>query len=246
LEDDFLIRAWRWERSVARRHKGAELGRVALRSFALTAAAFLMYGAILAGISFYVLRDQPARYGAVAVALALVESTIASIGLGVVGGVGAAMKHGLASLHLGQWLVRLIFERLLGITAAQEAGERTDRIAGTLEAIPLAQAEAALTSAVQGVVAADNQGGWLRRQVQTRLVELIRKLTLAKFRSEGSAQGGIDLLAVGEGLEQSIDGALEQRISRVTQLWTALVALGLPLLVGLQTWAVMLLLGTRA
>jgi hypothetical protein len=89
------------------------------------------------------------------------------------------------------------------------------------------------------------QGGWLRRTIQAKLLEAVRKYTLARFREEGAKHGGVDLLKMKEELERTVDDALVQRLCGGLRLWTVLVIVGLPLVVAIQTWGLLLLLHAK-
>jgi hypothetical protein len=223
----------------------ASLAWVALRSFMGTLLVFMFAGLVLAGLSYYFLRDHHWIYGAIGVALALIESVGTGIIFGAKRAGAMAMAHALGSLRLGRSLVRLVFERMLGVAEADEFGERGGRIARSLERLPLAQAAQLLDSAVLSLAGEAEQAGWLRRTIRARLVEIVRKYTLARFRAEGAKHGGIDLLKLKEELEQTVDDALVQKVRGALRLWTALVIVGLPFVVAAQTWLLLLLLRSK-
>lgn len=223
----------------------ASLAWVALRTFLSTLLVLTLTGVVLAALSYYFLRDQHWIYGAIAVVVALIESVATGVVLGFKRAVALAVAHGLGSLRLGRSLVRLVFERMLGVAGEKEIGERGGRIVQGLERIPLAQAEQLLTSAVRNVTGDATTGGWLRRKIQGRLLEMVRKYTLARFREEGARHGGIDLLTLKVELEQTVDDRLVQKVRGGLRLWTALVVLGLPLVVAVQTWIIILLLHSK-
>ncbi len=210
------------------------LAWVAFRSFVGTLCLATLGGVVLAGLSCYFLREHPWFYGVLAAALALGESVTAGCVLGAKRAVMSAVAHGLGTLRLGRSFVRLIFERMAG----GAEGEASGRIARGLERLPFAQAEALLSRAVRNVMGDAEQGGWLRRRIRTHLLEHVRKFTLARFREEGAQQGGIDLLKVKEELELTADDALVQKVRGGLQLATALVIIGLPVVVAVQTWAI--------
>jgi hypothetical protein len=223
----------------------ASLAWVALRSFMGTLLVFMFAGLVLAGLSYYFLRDHHWVYGAITVALALIESVGTGIVLGAKRAGAMAMAHALGSLRLGRSLVRLVFERMLGVAEADELGERGGRIARSLERLPLAQAAQLLDSAVLSLAGEAEQAGWLRRKIRARLMEVVRKYTLARFRAEGAKHGGIDLLKLKEELEQTVDEALVQKVRGALRLWTALVIVGLPFVVAAQTWLILMLIHSK-
>ncbi|MBN9522190.1 hypothetical protein J0H58_27340 [bacterium] len=223
----------------------AGLARVALRSFAATVFVVTSVGVVLAGLSYYVLRDEHWVYGAIAVTIALVESVATGLVLGVKRAVVTAVAHGLGELRLGRSLVRRVFERVLGVAAGTEFGERGGTLARGLERLPLARAEELLSGAVRDVTGEAGQGGWLRRMVQAQLFRAVQKYTLSRFREEGAAHGGVDLLKVKDELEQTVDEALVRTVRGGLRLWTALVIVALPTAVAVQTWVIILLLHAK-
>lgn len=220
----------------------ASLVFVALRSFVGTILVMILAGGVLAGLSCYFLREYQWFYGAGAVAVVIIESVTIGCVLGAKRAMIMAVSHGLGTLRLGRSLVRVIFERMLGIAEDEAVGQRGGRIVRGVEQLPLAQADELLSNTVRGMAGDTEQGGWLRRKIRTRLLEAIRKLTLSRFREEDAKHGGIDLLKVKEELEQKVDDVLVQKVRGGLRLWTALVVIGLPVLVAMQTYVVILML----
>lgn len=216
----------------------ATLTWVALRSFAGTIFLLAVIGIWLAGVSYYVLSEQNWLYAFIAAVVAMIESLSAGVVLGVKRAMVLALVHGLATLKLGRSLVNLVFDRMLAASADSHVGT----IARELERIPLAQAETMLSGAVNAIMGDISQSGWLRRQIQRRLLDAIRRYTLARFREEGATHGGIDLRRVRDEMKTSIDHALIQKLRGGLRLWTALVILVLPLVVATQIWVVLMLL----
>jgi hypothetical protein len=218
----------------------ARLGWVAVRSFALTLAILTVLGFGLAGLAYYVLRDAP-LYGAIAALVAVVEAVTAGVVLGGKGAMVMALAEGLRVLGLGRLTVRLVFERMLGLDHGQH-GERGGALTRSLERLPIRQAEHALREAVNGLVAAPGEGGWLRRKLRQQLLRLVEKYTLARFREEDARHGGIDLVRVQAELEGRVDQLLVAKVRGGLALWTAAVAIGLPLAVAVQTYLFIALL----
>ncbi len=216
----------------------ATLVLVALRSFATTLLMLALAGVVLAGVSYYALREHHWLYAAIAAVVAMMEALSAGVVLGVKRAVVLALVHGLGTLKLGRSLVNLVFDRMLGASAESHVGT----IARGLQRIPLAQAETMLNSAINAVMGDISQAGWLRRKIQGKLLDAIRKYTLARFREEEATRGGIDLRKVRDELQTSVDDALIQKLRGGLRVWTALVILVLPLVVAAQTWAVLMLL----
>ena len=219
----------------------ASLAWVALQSFVGTIFVLTLAGGVLAGLSYYFLREHHWHYGVIAAAVALIESVTTGFILGAKRAMVGAMAHGLGALRLGRSFVRLVSERMLGVARGEEVGERGDRITLGLERLPLARAEELLSGAVRDVTGDAEEGGWLRRKIQARLLEAVRKYTLAQFREEGAKHGGIDLLKMKEELEQTVDDALVQKVRGGLRPWTALVIIGLPFVVAVQTWLLIML-----
>ena len=220
----------------------ATLAWVALRSFVGTFLAFMLIGSVSAGLSYYFLRDHGWLWGLTAVAVALVESVALGVILGAKQAMVGALAHGLGKLHLGRSFVGLVFERMLPLDGSSEGGDRGGPVSRRLERLPLAQAEQLLSAAILAVAGDAERCGWLRRKIRDRLLEVVRRYTLARFRDEESAHGGIDLLRAKEELEQSADEALIRKVRQGLMLWTVLAVIGLPLVVAAQTWAAVLLL----
>lgn len=223
----------------------ASLAWVAVRSFVGTLFVLTLLGAVLAGLSYYFLREYPWFYGWIGAVLALIESVVIGFVLGTKRAVAMVVAQGLGSLRLGRSLVRLVFERMLGVAEGEDFGERGGRIARGLERLPVAQADELLSTAVRGVTGEAAQAGWLRRTIQAKLLEAVRKYTLARFREEGAKHGGVDLLKMKEELEQTVDDALVRKLCGGLRLWTVLVLIGLPLVVAIQTWILILLLHAK-
>jgi hypothetical protein len=223
----------------------ASLAGVALRSFVSTLLALTLAGVVLAGLSYYFLREHHRVYGAIAAAVALTESVTAGVVFGAKRAVVMAVAQGLGTLRLGQSLVRLVFERIPGVAGGKEFGPRGDRIARGLERLPLAQAEALLSGAVRSVTGDVQEGGWLRQKIQARLLGAVRRYTLVRFREEGARHGGIDLLKMKAEVGRTVDDALVRKVRGGLRLWTALIVVGLPFVVAAQTWAIIILLRSK-
>jgi hypothetical protein len=239
------------------------LAWVALRSFAITILVLSVAGVALAALSYYFLREHHWAYGVIAAAAALFESVTIGIVLGTKRAVVMAIAHGLAKLRLGGFVVGLVFERMLGVAEGKEFGERGGRVSQGLERLPLARADELLSGAVRDLTGEAEQGGWLRRKIRGMLLEAVRKYTLARFREEGAKHGGVDLLKLKEEreegakhggvdllklkeeLEQTIDEALVAKVRGGLRLWTILVIVGLPVVVAVQTWVLLMLLHAR-
>ena len=220
------------------------LAWVAFRSFAGTLLVLILAGFVLAGGSYYFLSDTP-LYAGIAAVVAMAESVAAGVLLGGKRAIVMALAHGLTTLHLGKSAVRLVFGRLLGVSAEGEVGERGGAVAQTIERLPLAQAEKRLTEAISGLtVESGGASGWFRRGLQRRLLGSVQKYTLARFREEG-AQRGVDLVKAQTELEGKMDTLLLGKLRAGMNLWTVLVVLGLPVAVAAQTFLIIMLLHAK-
>jgi len=123
------------------------------------------------------------------VVVTLLESLAAGCILGGKRACIMALAHGLSLLRLGAFVVRVLFERLLGVTADQPFGARGGFVAHRFERVALAQAEKLLSEAVSGLVKAQHNGagvtGWIRARVERTLLRLVAKYTLARFPRRG-------------------------------------------------------------
>jgi hypothetical protein len=221
----------------------ARLAWVAARAFVGTLALLTLFGLVLAGLSYYALSDEPV-YAAIAALVAVIESLAAGVVLGAKWAVVLALVEGLRALALGRWAIRLIFERVLGVVGGAH-GERGGVVVQSLERLPLDRAEHTVQNAVDGLVAAPAEGGWLRRKIRDRLLRLAGTYTLARFREEGARHGGVDLLRVQSDLEGRVDDLLLGKVRGGLWLWTAAVVLCLPILVAVQTYLVIAFIASR-
>ncbi len=217
----------------------ANLSWVAIRSFCGVLIGFVLAGLIFAGGSYFCLRTFYWPYPVGAALIALAEAIVAGVYLGGKHAMAAAMAQGLRKLRLGGSLVRATFDRM-SIAATNAPDVSLGTIERGMARVPLGQAEAMLTSAVHSLIGDCADAGWLRRKLQTRMLEAVRKYTLAQFRHEGARQGGIDLTKVRDELEQSVDHVIAERLIHGTTVALWLAALILPALVALQTLLVYL------
>lgn len=222
--------------------QAARLTWVALRSWIATVLAWTLFGGNLAGLSYYVLREEHWMYSGAAAAAALLEGVTVGLVLGVKRSVLTAAEEGLDRWRLGREVVQWIFEQMLGVRREAEFGERGGRAARTLERLPLAQADELLNGTIRRLSGDAEQGGWLRRKVRARLLAAVHQCTLARFRAEGAAHGGVDLLKVQADLAQSVDETLLRAIRGERRRWTTLALIGLPCVAAAQTWLLLLLL----
>jgi hypothetical protein len=218
----------------------ARLSWVAVRAFLATLLMLTFAGFVLAGLSYYLLRSEP-LYAAIAGLVAVVESIIVGSILGAKRALIMALAEGLRTLGLGRWAVHLVFAQLLGVLEGQH-GERGGAFVQTLERLPLSQIERAFQQAMTDLIAAPGQGGWLRRKIRERLLRLVAKYTLARFRQEDAQHGGVDLLLLKTELEGGVDEILVAKVRGALLLWMLAALVGLPLIVIAQTYIVIALL----
>jgi hypothetical protein len=218
------------------------LAWIGLRSFVGTFVLVSLFGVVLAACSFFYLNQFHWIHGLLGAFLCLVEAVATGFFFGLKRAIALTLAHALGTLRLGAALVRFLFERLLGMADGQELGERGGAMAKRIERLPLAQAEARLNSVVHQFTGDAEQAGWLARKIQTRLLDAVRKFTLARFRAQEAKHGGIDLLQIRQELEPTIDDKLVEKVSGGLKLWTLIVFLGLPAAAAAQTYLAILLL----
>ncbi|HEY7426825.1 MAG TPA: hypothetical protein VH682_21495 [Gemmataceae bacterium] len=218
----------------------------AVRSFLLTLLLMLLLGATLAAASYWILSGRHWVYGLIAALAALAECAIVGVILAAKRAVATTLVHGLRKSHIGSAAVRLIFDRLLGVSAEETHGERGGWATKTAERLPLAQAEKRLGDAIRQLIHAPaTEGGltgYVRRRLQARLLGLVHKLTLASFREEDARHGGVDLAKVQGDLGERIDGLLVGKLRGGVNLWTILVLVGLPVQILALSYVVLALL----
>lgn len=224
----------------------AGLLMVAVRSFLLTFFLMLLLGVVLAVVSYWILFNPQPIYGIIAGLVALVECLLVGVVLSGKRAIAATMIQALQTYRISSTAVRLIFGRLLSVSAEEMHGERGGWSTRTVERLPLAQAEKRLDDAIHNLLQAPSEGGgltgWLRRGVQTRLLNAVRKLTLVRFRKEDAQHGGVDLLKVQHDLSEHIDGLLIGKLRSGVNLWTFAVLIGLPVQILMLAYLVMALL----
>lgn len=194
-----------------------ELVGPAMRVLVRSALGMAALTVLLALGSFYVAAPSSPARGLVAAALSLLIGAILGAILAVKRAVCSALQAGLERLELGRRVLEIVFARL-------------SSIAGVVETLPFAQAEQKLHNAVATIARTEN-GGWLRGQLRTRLLQFVERITLARFRAEGAS--GIDLRKVQIGLSAEIDGliaaqasAMQHRTTMLLILATAALSLG--------------------
>jgi hypothetical protein len=125
----------------------------------------------------------------------------------------------------GARAVKLIFSKL-GI---DDASESHGGLLGTAERMPLRQAEEKVRGVVMGLLneRAQKSGlrAWLARKIMASVLDRVETLTLARFRSEDAAKGGVDLRVVRDELGASVDGLIARQVTAQANRLTAMVAI---------------------
>lgn len=235
--------AWQTARTAGGHLAGATWA--ATKSFVLTFLLFLLVGVVCAAVSWSFLRGDHWGHGLAVAVLALVEAIVLGVVLGGKRAIAAAVVHGITTLRLGGKLVAHVFDRMLGIVDGTEFGERGGTVGQSIERLPIAQADSLLTRAVESVLGEASHHGLLRRAIHTRLLRMIQRYTLARFREEGARHGGVNLKLVRDELVGTVDDLIATKLRGGLRLWTALAAVGLPVVVALQTWGYRHWLDTR-
>lgn len=192
---------------------GPLVGR-ALRAFAGTALGMFALSS-LACVGAYLLAAEgsPLR-GALSVLVSLVVFAVAGAVLAVKRAIGSALLEGFARLSLGAKTSRLLFERILDVDPAGAHGERGAAVVRYAERVPLADAEARLVAATDWLLRTDAHAtGFFRRRLRQAAVDRVAALTLARFRSDASAHGGVDMVAVRDEVTAQVDALVAKTIS---------------------------------
>lgn len=214
------------------------LARVAIRSYLTTLLLFVVVGVALAAGSYHFLRDHSEAFAGAAGALALIEAVAAGVFLAGRRAVAAVVGHALGSFRLGGKLVQGVFDRMPGLDGPADGGEKSPLARG-LERLPLAQAEQLLTAAVTRAIGDAAAGGWVRRLIQARLLGLVQRYTLHRFREEGA--GGVDVRKVRDELVRTVDDRLADRVRGGAIWWTGAGVIGLTAVAAAQTGLLMAL-----
>jgi len=188
----------------------------AVGAFLRTLGAMVALSLVLAGVSFGIAASASAGRGVVAALVALAVGLAAGVSLAGQRAAGAALMRGLGELKLGERTVALVFDRLLQSSAAP-----------TLERLPMAQAEARLREVIEGLTSGAGEGGlkgWLLGKLRSRLLEKVSLATLARFREEGQADGGVDLVKVRDDLSARADSLLKGKVQSALRRTTLILA----------------------
>jgi hypothetical protein len=194
----------------------AEALRPALKAFFLTAVVMSLVALIVGAASYAIAADGVVLRGALAALVALALCTVLGFTLSWKRALGAGILQVVRTRRLAGGLVAAVFERLLGMGEQGAPGGRDGRLAQAVTRLPLNEAAKRLRFAVIHQVRAAPQGGgmrgFLRRKIEARLLGAIERLTLARFRDEMNATGGIDLVKVRDELASAADALIADQI----------------------------------
>ncbi len=188
----------------------------ALKALLRTVFGMVLLGAaVTCGTVYFAAQGSWVR--ALVAALLCVAALVAVTGmLAVKNAVMSGLVHGLRKLSLGRKVLTLLFNRL-GVSDDSEQGERAGVAGRVVEKLPLREAEARLTSALDGLLAqrASKPGlrGWLFKKLLHAALTRVAKLTLARFRSGDAKESGVDLLLVRNELSQVVDVKLTHMVT---------------------------------
>lgn len=220
-----------------------------------------IFGLGLAGISTALLADNFV-YAALVFTITLAETVAIGIFLS---GKRVIFRTVLSAIQDGKpirKIVRKLFDQIiLGPDSESEIesentpeGESETKlnsrsksaVGRTIEKIPFAEAERRMNEAVSGFLKSKQDSNRLRDRLKSRaerrLLKMIQKTTLARFRKQESETGEIDLKLVRAELEESVDTLIAQKAESAIRLWTIGVLIGLPIVVALQAWGALALL----
>ena len=192
----------------------------ALKALLRTVFGMLLLGAaVMGGTIWYAAQGSWLR-GLIAGALCGIALTIVTGVLAVKNAVMRGLLHGIEKLGLSARLLRMLFNQL-GVTDESELGERAGAVGRAVERIPLAEAEKRLRGAVEALLsqraAKPGMRAWLARKVMAATLERVEAVTLARFRADGAALGGVDLRVVrdelGVGLDEAIGNTIASKLN---------------------------------
>jgi len=174
----------------------AKAAGAALGAFLRTTVGMITLGIGLAIGCFWYAAQGATWRGFAAAAIALAAA--ATMGLVLAGkrAAIAGVKTVVAKSKAGDKVVGVVFDRLAALPGVS-----------AVEKLPLAQAEVCLTEALTGFFKG-SESGFVRRKLEEKLVEIVRKLTLARFREADAREGGIDLNVVRADLAARADLAI--------------------------------------
>jgi hypothetical protein len=199
---------------------GPVLG-VALRSLVSTALGLAVFCVACATGSAWLAADGSWTRGLVAGGLCLLGGVAVTGVLAVKNGVLGGLLAAVEKVALGGRAVRLIFGQL-GV------GDETGAVGALVERVPLGDAEARLKAVIERLLAerAAKSGlrAWLARATMAAIFLRVETFTLARFRADASAGGGVDLRLVRDQLGSSIDSLIAGEVRAQLRRLNVLVA----------------------
>jgi hypothetical protein len=208
----------------------AEALTPALASLFKTAALMLLLAVLLAVGAYLIASDGSILRGLLAVLIAFAACAAFGIPLSWKRAIFAGVLATARRQRVGSYLVTSVFDRLLGVSSEGEAGARGGRVVQSIERVPLNQAASKLRMAVIHQVRAAPQGGglsgFLKRKIEAVLLSYIETFTLARFRDDAAAHGGIDLIKVRDELATTADNLIAERIEEAMLKLTILLMAG--------------------
>ena len=147
-----------------------------------------------------------------------------------------ALASGMLRLTLGKRTLDLLLAGVFDVSDQAVMGERGVQVARAVERLPLDQAEARLRQAGQRLLGASD--GWFRRKLHARLLDLVQTVTLARFRDDAAAHGGVDLVEVRDQLGHTLDELLFRQLEGLATRLTISLAM---LAIGVSGLAALLL-----
>lgn len=188
----------------------------ALKALLKTVFGMVLLGALVTSFTVYFASQGSWLRALIAAVLSLVALAVVTGILAVKNAIMRGLLHGLQKLQLGSRVLTLLFNQL-GVTERSTQGERAGAVGRTVERLPLREAEAKLSGAVNALLAerAAKTGvrAWLARKLVVAALTRIESITLARFRSDDAKSGGVDLLVVRDELADGIDGTLAKGLT---------------------------------
>lgn len=201
------------------------LAKRALRAFAASTLGITILATLVAVGCFFIANAESVLRGALAAGVALVLFAVVGGVVALKRAIAEAVIHGCEALGLGTRATKLLFTKILHVDANEALGDRGVAVAMQVERLPLDRAEAKLRAAVDAVLREGQKDGFLRRKLRTTAIDQVSKITLARFREEGQAHGGVDLVKVRDELAATIDRKLLDTI-RAAELKVTVGILG--------------------
>lgn len=183
----------------------------ALKALLRTVFGMVLLGVCVTAGTVWLAAEGSWLRGAIAAGLSLIALAIVTGMLAMKNAIGRGLLLGLEKLSLGKRVLTLLFDRV-GVTDDSTHAERAGAAGRLVETLPLREAEAKVTSAVNGLLAegAGRGGvrGWLMNKLLTSILTRVQAVTLARFRSDANAASGLDLRLIRDELSGLIDAKL--------------------------------------